>query len=268
MARPAKKRTILSMPASEGFVPLGAADTGLEDAVNLNMEEYEAIRLIDYLGMSHDQCAEMMHVSRPTISGIYSSARMKIADSIVNEKPLVISGGNYEIHESNLATAHIQYETEDKKMKVAVTYENGQVFQHFGHCENFKIYTVEDGKITDANVENAAGSGHGALAGFLRDLGVDTLICGGIGAGAQNALTDMGIKFYGGVTGSADEAVDALINGTLQYNANVMCSHHGDGHGEGHSCGHHGHGHSEGHGCGENKHGCAGSDGHGGCGRQ
>lgn len=264
MARPAKKRTILSMPASEGFVPLGSDDTTLENAVNLTVEEYEAIRLIDYLGMSHDECAEMMHVSRPTISGIYSSARMKIADSIVNEKPLVISGGNYEIHESSLATAHIQYETEDKKMKVAVTYENGEVFQHFGHCENFKIYTVEDGNVIDSNVESAEGSGHGALAGFLKDLGVDTLICGGIGAGAQNALTDMGIKFYGGVTGSADEAVSALIDGTLQYNANVMCNHHGHGHEDGHSCGHHGH--EGGHGCGEDKHGCTGSDGHGGCG--
>ena len=61
-------------------------------------------------------------------------------------------------------------------MKIAVTYENGQVFQHFGHCENFKIYDVNDGMITDSQVVSAAGSGHGALAGFLKDRGVDTLI--------------------------------------------------------------------------------------------
>ena len=78
-------------------------------------------------------------------------------------------------------------------MKIAVTYENGQVFQHFGHCENFKIYNVEDGKVTDSQVVSAVGSGHGALAGFLKQRDVDTLICGGIGGGARTALAEIGI---------------------------------------------------------------------------
>ena len=130
-------------------------------------------------------------------------------------------------------------------MKIAVTYENGQIFQHFGHCENFKIYQVEDGKITEAKVENAAGSGHGALAGFLKGYGVDVLICGGIGGGAQMALAEAGIKLFGGVGGDADAAVEALLDGSLVYNANVQCNHHG--HGEGHSCGGH---HEGGHSCG------------------
>ena len=130
-------------------------------------------------------------------------------------------------------------------MKIAVTYENGQIFQHFGHCENFKVYVVEDGKILESKVENAAGSGHGALAGFLKGLGVDVLICGGIGGGAQMALAEAGIKLYGGVAGDADAAVQALLEGNLAYNANVQCNHHGHGHGEGHTCGsHHGGGHS------------------------
>ena len=124
-------------------------------------------------------------------------------------------------------------------MRVAVTYENGEIFQHFGHTEQFKIYDVEDGKITKEQVVDTNGSGHGALAGFLLDLQVDTLICGGIGMGAQNALADAGIRLYGGVAGSADEAVKALAEGTLAYNPDVHCDHHE--HGEGHSCGH-GHG--------------------------
>ena len=130
-------------------------------------------------------------------------------------------------------------------MKIAVTYENGQIFQHFGHCENFKIYDVQDGKILSSRVENAAGSGHGALAGFLKNFDVDTLICGGIGGGAQNALAEAGIKLYGGVSGSADAAAEALLNGTLEYNANVQCSHHGGGH----TCGNHGGDHD----CGSHK---------------
>ena len=89
-------------------------------------------------------------------------------------------------------------------MKIAVTYENGQVFQHFGHTEQFKIYEAAEGKVVSARVVETGGSGHGALAGFLRGLGVDTLICGGIGGGARSALAEAGIQLYPGASGSAD----------------------------------------------------------------
>ena len=78
-------------------------------------------------------------------------------------------------------------------MKIAVTYENGQIFQHFGHTAQFKLYEVEDGKIVREAVVDTNGSGHGALAGLLAQSGVDTLICGGIGGGAQMALAQAGI---------------------------------------------------------------------------
>ena len=126
-------------------------------------------------------------------------------------------------------------------MKIAVTYENGNIFQHFGHTEQFKVYDIADGKVAEAKVISTEGSGHAALAILLSDLNIDTLICGGIGAGAQNALAEAGISLYGGVTGSADDAVNALLAGNLAYNPNVRCSHH-DHHGEGHQCGEHKHG--------------------------
>ena len=126
-------------------------------------------------------------------------------------------------------------------MKIAVTYENGMIFQHFGHTEFFKVYDVQDGKIVSAEVVSTNGSGHGALASVLNALQAEVLICGGIGGGAQAALNTAGIKFYGGVSGNADAAVESLIAGTLAYNPCVQCSHHGDHHhGEGHSCGSHG----------------------------
>lgn len=131
-------------------------------------------------------------------------------------------------------------------MKIAVTYDNGQVFQHFGHSEAFRFYTVTDGKIVSSETVPVVGSGHGALAGFLQRNGVDTLICGGIGGGAKTALAEAGIKLYGGVTGSADEAVAALLAGTLSYQPDVSCSHHEHEHGEdcgSHGCGHHCSGH-------------------------
>lgn len=125
-------------------------------------------------------------------------------------------------------------------MKVAVTYENGQIFQHFGHTEFFKIYDVEGGKVVGSNVVGTDGNGHGALSGFLKEHGVETLICGGIGGGAKQALSEVNIELLGGVTGDADKAVDDFLAGTLAFNSEATCNHHGEhGHGDGHSCGHH-----------------------------
>ena len=125
-------------------------------------------------------------------------------------------------------------------MKIAVTYENGQIFQHFGHTENFKIYDVLGKDIISSQVVSTNGSGHGALAGMLKEHNVAVLICGGIGGGAQAALAEAGIMLYGGVSGNADYAVKALLEGTLAFNPNVQCNHHGHEHGEGHTCGNHG----------------------------
>lgn len=133
-------------------------------------------------------------------------------------------------------------------MKIAVTYEDGNVFPHFGRTQQFKVYEIESGKVTGAQVMSTDGNGHGALAGILSGWGVTKLICGGIGAGAQTALMEAGIQFYGGVAGNADEAVEALLSGTLSYNPEVHCDHHGHDHqGEDHVCGH-------------DRHGCPGSE--------
>ncbi|WP_297212472.1 NifB/NifX family molybdenum-iron cluster-binding protein [uncultured Flavonifractor sp.] len=135
-------------------------------------------------------------------------------------------------------------------MKLAVTYENGQVFQHFGHTEQFKLYEVEDGKVVSAQVVDTNGSGHGALAGFLAAQGVEALICGGIGGGARNALAQAGIRLFSGAAGDADAQVNALLAGSLRYDPDTVCAHHHD-HGEAHDCGSHGGGHScGGHSCG------------------
>ena len=123
-------------------------------------------------------------------------------------------------------------------MRIAVTYQNGEIFQHFGHTEKFKVYDIENGKILSSRVVDADGAGHGALSGFLFNNGIDVLICGGIGGGARTALANAGIKLYGGVSGSADDAVYSLLDGKLNDNPNVMCNHHS--HEEGHSCNSHG----------------------------
>lgn len=123
-------------------------------------------------------------------------------------------------------------------MRIAVTYENGQVFQHFGHTERFKVYDIEDGKVTVATVVNTNGSGHGALADILKKIGADTLICGGIGGGAVRALAEAGIALCAGVSGDTDKAVESFLSGKLAAASDATCDHRGEH--QGGAC--HGHG--------------------------
>lgn len=125
-------------------------------------------------------------------------------------------------------------------MKIAVTYENGNVFGHFGHTAQFKLYDTDGKNIISSQIVDTNGSGHGALAGFLSGHNVDVLICGGIGGGAKNALKDAGILLFGGVTGNADEAVTAYLEGRLAFDPQVQCTHHDQEHHEHGSCGSHG----------------------------
>ncbi len=131
-------------------------------------------------------------------------------------------------------------------MKIAVTYDNGNVFQHFGKTEFFKVYDVEDNKVVSSEVISSNGTGHGALAGLLADQSVDVLICGGIGGGAQAALAEAGVTLCAGAQGNTDEVVEAYLKGEL-VSTGANCDHH---HGEEHSCGDHEEGHSCGGHCG------------------
>ena len=167
----------------------------------------------------------------------------KIAKALVEGRSLIISGGNVSFDISKGEIINNKRKKGDNEMRVAVTYENGEIFQHFGHTEQFKVYDIKDGKIVHEEIVDTNGQGHGALAGFLFGGKVDTLICGGIGGGAQVALSEAGIKLYGGVSGNADEAVKALMEERLDYNPDVKCNHHG----EGHNCSDH---HDEEHHCG------------------
>ena len=132
-------------------------------------------------------------------------------------------------------------------MKIAVPFSNGEVFQHFGHTEIFKLYEIQDGQVAYIDIVETNGSGHEALAGLLADLSVNVLVCGGIGDGAQTALTAAGIEICSGAKGDADNAVSAYLRGELQ-SAGVNCDHHHD-HEEGEGCGSH---------CGGGCSGCGG----------
>lgn len=242
MARPSKTRLICKMPAHCRFTTEGNPKNG----INLTVEEYETIRLMDYLSMTQAECANQMNVSRATVQALYSEARKKMARFLVEGTYMEIGGGNFQLCSSQCSeTSCFQKQTTNKKkrkgdhtMKIAVTYENGEVFQHFGHTEQFKVYEVEDGKIISSEIVDTNGQGHGALASFLFNSNVNVLICGGIGGGARNALAEAGIQLYPGAMGNADAQVESFLKGTLSYDPDTVCSHHS--HAEGHVCGEHG----------------------------
>ena len=247
MPRPRKFRKVCHFPENLAFQP----ENPRGEPVVLTVDEYETIRLIDLEGRSQEECSASMGIARTTVQLIYGSARQKLARMIVEGHPLQIRGGDFRICGGEDSTCrrgcykrryHTMYEKPkgDFVMRIAVTYENGMIFQHFGHTEQFKVYDVEDGKVIASEVVDTNGSGHGALAGVLSALKADVLICGGIGGGAQMALAAAGVKLYGGVSGNADAAVEALISGNLAFNPNVQCNHHDHHHGEGHTCGDHG----------------------------
>ena len=122
-------------------------------------------------------------------------------------------------------------------MKIAVTYEDGMIFQHFGRTQEFKVYDVEEGKVVSSKVIGNEGLSHGALAEILMKEKIQIFICGGIGGGARNMLGDAGIKVYPGANGNADAQVEAFIKGTLNYDPNTECHHHD--HGDSCTCGKH-----------------------------
>ncbi len=235
MPRPVKCRRIGQMPVYRVFSPEEVSNA---PSIQMTVDEYESIKLLDGDGLTQEECASRMCISRPTVTAIYNKARKKLADALVHGKQLLIVGGC-----CAYAPMELQQTIMEKgrnTMRIAVAYENGEVFQHFGRTEQFKLYDVEAGKIVQEQIVDTNGVSHGALAGFLKAAEVDVLLCGGIGMVGRAALEEVGIRLYPGVQGSADEAAKAFAEERLAYDPDARCDHH-DHHDEGHGCGHHHH---------------------------
>ena len=223
MARPCRCRRIKHFPDYWTF----NAEGNESDAIILSLDEYETIRLIDFEKRKQEECAESMGVSRTTVTAIYDSARSKLARHIIEGRPLRISGGSYRIVSDIKHNLKIKG---DNTMRVAMTYENGMVGQHFGRSEYFMIYDVEDGNITNEQIVSTDGQGHGALAGVLKELNADVLICGGIGMGARMGLDELGIELIPGTEGKCDDVIDAYLKGNLTYDIDKTCEDHEHNH--------------------------------------
>lgn len=239
MPRPVRKRTIYQKPDCTFF----AADGMGKETIQLTLDELEALRLMDEVGLDQNGCALRMHVGRSTFQNILGEARKKVAGALVHGRNIAIYGGQVEVSDdAELGCCQFALRTldriggisqrEEKNMKLAVTYDpkNGEIFQHFGRTEYFKVYDLADGKVQKAEVCSTQGQGHGALVGVLQQLGAQAVICGGIGGGAQEGLKKVGIAFYGGCSGQADQAVTDFLADNLHYQEDIQCEHHGEHH--------------------------------------
>jgi predicted DNA-binding protein (UPF0251 family)/predicted Fe-Mo cluster-binding NifX family protein len=244
MPRPTRCRRIAQLPTYRSFSP---DEIEPSEEVILSIDEYEAFRLLDGENLTQEECASRMNIARTTVTAIYDNARKKIADVIVNGKRLLIAGGCCEY--GPVEVNQNIMEKRSSSMRIAVTYENGEIFQHFGHTEQFKLYDIEDGRIVSQQVIDTNGYGHGALAGFLNAVKADVLICGGIGMGAQMAISDAGIRLCAGVSGSADKAAEAFAEGNLEFGSEANCNCHEHHHEDDCGHGHRGEHHSEDHHC-------------------
>lgn len=143
--RKEKPRRVGIVPEYVSFSPggLGAPD---ERRVQLTLDELEAIRLIDLEGLDQRQAAERMCIARATVAAVYARARHDIADALVNGKNIAIGGGSVTLAPLATRAKPWPHKLEEDMTRVAVTYEDGNVFQHFGRTQSFKLYDVEDGK--------------------------------------------------------------------------------------------------------------------------
>ncbi len=260
MGRLAKARHVCCLPKYARFEP---QPDEAKAPVRMEVEDFECIRLIDYLGMTQEECAVQMGVARTTVQAIYTRARRRLAGALVEGRPLTITGGNFKVCTQTQAAyrqfcyaplphspASLSADPADSSailgekkgrafMRLAIPYDGSQIFQHFGKSEQFRLYEITDGAVTGSRLLASNGAGHGALVTLLQQEHVDVLICGGIGAGAQNALKEAGIRLFGGVQGDADQAAADFVAGRLAYDPAVHCEHHGTGEGDGHGCHHH-----------------------------
>lgn len=245
MARPKKSRRICSFPDYFKFRPEGECS---DDVVSLSFDELEAAKLVDFQGLSQEDAAIRMEVSRPTVTQLCNEARKKILDAIINGKSLEISGGSVHLCNGQGCTCpgchchrnilKITLKEGKNTMRIAIPFENDTICQHFGRAPEFRFFDVNEGQITNVQTTPTGGSGHSAIAAFLAANETDVVICGGIGGGARMALASLGIVLIPGVSGNPEDSVKRLLAGEAI-----------SGEAEGCGCGCGGHHHEEAAGC-------------------
>lgn len=230
MPRPKKCRKVCHFPKALAFIPTLSAE---EDAIVLTVDEYETLRLIDREGLSQELCGEHMQIARTTVQLIYTTARRKLADALVEGRALRIDGGDYRLcqgdgefetcalcYKSGLAQCYPRPAGADV-LRIAVAAEEQQVARHFSFAQEFRLYDVRAGQVAACHVVDVGSNDYTVIIGALGALEANALICGGIGEGARAALEGNRIRLYADIVGCTDEVVDRLLSGTLQHGSRV-----------------------------------------------
>ncbi len=224
MGRCKQLRKVYATPSVAGFRPYGRCGRK-GDCIPLLFDEYEAVRLLDYEGRQQNEAAEMMKISRPTLTRIYMNARKKIAQSLVEGRPIMITGGNcdfssYQTKKTNIIIMN---------QKIAIPTNNGNLWPHFGKAPQVTVVTVEDGKVIETIVLEAPEHEHGSMPRFIAAQGCTDVLCGGLGAGAVNMLNQLGIQVHAGAPAiPVQEVLSQYLCGTIEY-GDGTCHHDGCG---------------------------------------
>ncbi len=224
MGRCKQSRRIVATPTVAGFRPYGRCGRRKEE-VALLFDEYETVRLLDYEGRQQAEAAELMKVSRPTLTRIYMNARQKIAQALVEGRQITITGGNpdFATYQSNKTNIIIM------NQKIAIPTNNGNLWPHFGKAPQVTIVTVEDGKVKESIVLEAPEHEHGAMPRFIAAQGCTDVLCGGLGGGAVNMLNQLGIQVHAGAPAlPVQEVLAQYLGGTIVY-GDGSCHHDGCG---------------------------------------
>lgn len=224
------------MPVMEGYKPFGIPMRELASVILLH-EELEALRLCDYLGMKQEKAADMMRVSRPTFTRIYEKARKTVATAFAEGKVILIEGGDFQVEE------HFN-QLNSYKMKIALPTKGNIIDDHFGHCESFTVFTINDNDEIESKEIIPSANGCGCKSGIsavLKEKSVEIMLAGNMGEGAKNVLENHDIAVYRGCSGDATEVTRAFLRGELN-DSGESCAHHHDheehGHDHGHQCQH------------------------------
>ena len=239
MPRPRKLRNVCSMPRSCSFGPL---DQKSIEIINLTVDEYETIRLIDLEGLTQEECSKQMNVARTTVQGIYIDARKKLADSLVNGKRIMIGGGEYRLCGGidggcgracrRAECININKIEENKTMKIAIPADecnkNSQVCMSYGRTSVFAVYDTETKEYTFLDNSAAASQGGAGIKAsqMLIDNGVTVVITQRLGQNAADVLNVAKVSIMEAVAGDVEANVNEYLAGKLSELTNIHAGFH------------------------------------------
>lgn len=241
MTRPKQCRSVEFPPGAKGFRPFGGSCGRNREIAILQIDEYEALRLIDYNGLSQESAAKLMQISRPTLTRIYDSARKAVAKAIVENRILQIGNGDVEYYGGWHSSINTNKNNKEMK-KIAIPTTNGKLFLHFGKASQFTFVTIDNEKVVTTETIDAPEHAHGVAPRFVIAHGATDVIAGGIGAMPVNMLMEAGIEVHIGAPAlSIEDIVAKYIDGTPTFDTNNTCNHQHQ------ECHHHGEGNCKNH---------------------